>query len=111
METNLPSDAVPTMLSLQALRRVRRSLAPAISLRSESQAATVGRPVISVRESPEETKPFNAIPGPKPLPVIRNLLEFKRNSGRLFVYLEECHKKYGSLFKLEAPGQLVHARV
>ena len=53
----------------------------------------------------EDLKPFSAIPGPKPLPLLRNLLQFKRNSSRLNPYLEECYNKYGEIFKLEAPGQ------
>ena len=53
----------------------------------------------------ENLKPFGAIPGPKPLPLLRNLLQFKKNSSRLNPYLEECYNKYGEIFKLEAPGQ------
>ena len=53
----------------------------------------------------EDLKPFSAIPGPKPLPLLRNLLQFKKNSSRLNPYLEECYNKYGEIFKLEAPGQ------
>ena len=52
-------------------------------------------------------KPFSAIPGPKPLPLLRNALEFKKNLQRLHVYFEECHEKYGEIFKLEAPGRPV----
>ena len=52
-------------------------------------------------------KPFSAIPGPKPLPLLRNALEFKKNLQRLHVYFEECHEKYGGIFKLEAPGRPV----
>lgn len=49
-------------------------------------------------------KPFSAIPGPKPLPVLRNLLELKKNLPRMHLYLEDCHDIYGEIFKLEAPG-------
>ena len=51
-----------------------------------------------------DVKPFSAIPGPKPLPVLRNLLELRRNLPRMHLYLEECSEKYGKIFKLEAPG-------
>ena len=58
-------------------------------------------------ESPsmERTKPVSEIPGPKPLPILRNLLDFKNNVDRLIYFLEECHDKYGEIFKLEVPGQ------
>ena len=49
-------------------------------------------------------KPFSEIPGPKPLPIVRNLLEIKKNSGNMMFYLEECYKNYGEIFKLEVPG-------
>lgn len=49
-------------------------------------------------------KPFSDIPGPKPLPILHNLLDFRRNSGRVIYYLQECYKKYGEIFKMEIPG-------
>ena len=56
------------------------------------------------RELEGDVKPFSAIPGPKPLPVLRNLLELRRNLPRMHLYLEECYEKYGKIFKLETPG-------
>ena len=52
-----------------------------------------------------EIKPFSEIPGPKPLPIIHNLLEVKKNSSRMLFYLEDCCKNYGEIFKLQVPGQ------
>ena len=58
----------------------------------------------SVSQSNERIKPFCDIPGPKPLPILRNLLDFKNNVDRLIYFLEECYEKYGEIFKLEVPG-------
>ena len=52
-------------------------------------------------------KPFSAIPGPTPSPLIRNLLDFRRNSKRINQFLGECYKEYGEIFKLEAPGESI----
>lgn len=54
--------------------------------------------------APPVAQPFSAIPGPRPLPVIRNALQFKKNVKKLHIYLDECFDKYGEIFKLEAPG-------
>ena len=54
----------------------------------------------------EHLKPLSAIPGPKPLPILRNLLEFRRNSNRLTLFWRECYEKYGEIFKMEAPGRI-----
>ena len=49
-------------------------------------------------------QPFSAIPGPKPLPILRNALEFKRNVPTLHLYLNDCYEEFGEIFKLEVPG-------
>ena len=68
-------------------------------------ASTSTEAAVREREPADpEIKPFSAIPGPRPLPVLRNLLEMRRNMARFHFYIEECHKKYGEIFKLEAPG-------
>ena len=81
--------------------RNRRIIVSLIQCVRFSSAEAVAR---SSRELEGDVKPFSAIPGPKPLPVLRNLLELKRNLPRLGLYLEECYKKYGKIFKLETPG-------
>ena len=68
---------------------------------SEVLAAAASPPAIRVSK---EIKPFSEIPGPKPLPILHNLLDFKSNSSRLIDFLEECYYKYGEIFKLEVPG-------
>ena len=91
------------------LFRCRRNVVPLIQsslVRTRfysAEAAAAIRP--SGGFDHEEIKPFSAIPGPKPLPVLRNLLEFRKNLPRLHLFLEECYEKYGSIFKLETPGQ------
>ena len=62
------------------------------------------RVAASQLKSNENVQQFSNIPGPKPLPVIRNLLEFKKNYPNLHSCLEKCSEKYGDIFKLEAPG-------
>ena len=62
--------------------------------------------VESTAKPPQDVKPFSAIPGPKPLPVLGNLLEFRKNSTRMSQFLGECYEKYGEIFKLEMPGRL-----
>ena len=76
-----------------------------------SLASTVSRRQFSVDyEVPctMDVKPFSAIPGPKPLPVLRNMLDLKNNSKTLNHYFEWCSKEYGDIFKLEVPGICSH---
>lgn len=83
-----------------ALVRVRL-LCGKVSLASSATATQVSADY----ELPNtEVKPFSAIPGPKPLPVLHNVLEFRKNLSRLHNYIEECSERYGDIFKLEAPG-------
>ena len=63
-----------------------------------SQAQDNASPVSS---SP---KPFSAIPGPKPLPLLGNLRDIIPNRKRAFVYFQECFEKYGEIFKLSIKG-------
>ena len=88
------------MVPARLLRSVR-----ALGARFYSEAAA---PSQNLHVS-EGIKPFGEIPGPKPLPIIRNLLDFKRNINRLIDFLEECYNEYGEIFKLEVPGRQ-HAR-
>ena len=93
------------MLSLQLpLRRALNSASvvwsSTFATLSEAQAATR-------YHEPSDTaavQPYSAIPGPKPLPLLRNLLKFRKHFFTLNQYLEDCSDKYGEIFKLEAPG-------
>ena len=89
------------MVPVHLLRSVR-----ALGARSYSEAlaAAVSSPSTQNVRVSDDIKPFSEIPGPKQLPIIRNLLDFKRNSTRLIEFLEECYKEYGEIFKLEVPG-------
>ena len=82
-----------------------RALILAVPSRTSSSVASRAVPK-SDHDSPDSVKPFSAIPGPKPSPVVRNLLEFRRNSKRINKFLEECYRKYGEVFKLETPGKI-----
>jgi len=51
-------------------------------------------------------KPFDAIPGPKPLPFIGNSREMKNNLGRFSLYLHDGFEKYGDIYRLKGMGML-----
>lgn len=78
-----------------------------IPIGSSSCTRTRSRESLTLAPPATEIKPFSEIPGPKPLPIIRNLLDFKNNINRLIHFLEECHEKYGEIFKLEVPGEFL----
>ena len=88
------------LVNMQSLIPCRQRLLLLTSSVRFASTATVS----DSREPNLDVKPFSAIPGPKPLPVLRNLLELKRNMTKFHLYFDECHKKYGEIFKLEAPG-------
>ena len=50
-------------------------------------------------------KPFSAMPGPRPLPVIGNTREMSKNSDDFCKYLDQGFKKYGDIFKLHLFGK------
>ena len=97
--TEMLSSQLALRLTLNSVSKV---LSSTFATLSEAQAT------IDCESSTVAVQPFSAIPGPKPLPVIRNLLEFRKHFFTLDRYLEECSDKYGEIFKLEAPGT-VHA--
>ena len=49
-------------------------------------------------------KPYSAIPGPKPWPILGNALEMNAKRYHWKEYLLEGFKKYGDIFKLNAFG-------
>lgn len=51
-----------------------------------------------------ECKPFSAMPGPKPLPVVGNMRDMYNNSSTFHLYLDKCFKEYGDIFKLKIFG-------
>ncbi|XP_064401044.1 1,25-dihydroxyvitamin D(3) 24-hydroxylase, mitochondrial-like [Halichondria panicea] len=67
------------------------------SSHSKQQAAT----------RPQQAKPFNSIPGPKPLPLLGNLLDIvrvRRRGQRFSDFNYEGLEKYGGIMKLLIPG-------
>lgn len=88
------------MIPVHLLRSVRT-----LGARFYSQAALTAAASSQNLHVSEKIKPFSEIPGPKQLPIIRNLLDFKRNINRLIDFLEECYNEYGEIFKLEVPGR------
>lgn len=89
--------------------KLRLIVAPQAKFYSESSIASASVPGTTVEWS--KIKPFSEIPGPRPLPIVRNIPDFRRNCGRLIYYLEECYEKYGEIFKLEVPGQYIRLHV
>ena len=89
----------PQLALRLTLNSVSKVLSSTFATLSEAQAT------IDCESSTVAVQPFSAIPGPKPLPVIRNLLKFRKYFFTLDRYLEECSDKYGEIFKLEAPGR------
>lgn len=95
----------PLKLKIQQLQPLRLTLKSAASVVSPPASSAQAHTATADYEHPTTAvQPFSAIPGPKPLPVIRNLLEFRKNMFTLHKYLEDCSVKYGDIFKLEAPG-------
>lgn len=92
------------MLPAHLFRSVRALGARFYSEALDLSACAAASPAHNLHIS-EEIKPFSEIPGPKQLPIIRNLLDFKRNIHRLIDFLEDCYNEYGEIFKLEVPGR------
>ena len=55
----------------------------------------------SINRGETGIKPFSAIPGPKGLPILGNVRELGANSSKLHLYLNQCFKEYGDIFKLK----------
>ena len=52
-------------------------------------------------------KPYSAIPGPKPWPILGNVLEMSANRSYFQTkYIHEGFKKYGDIYKLDAFGMI-----
>ena len=68
---------------------------------------TFGSCIISARFSSrdaEVAKPFDAMPGHKPLPFIGNSWELKNNLSRINYYYQESFEKYGDIYRLKTMG-------
>ena len=82
---------LPTRTRLAVWRSVTTSS------HSKQQAAT----------RPQQAKPFNSIPGPKPLPLLGNFLDIARSrkSGvPMTEFYDKGLKKYGEIMKITIPG-------
>ena len=96
----------PVQSIFRPVKMVLQSIPPVhvwkLPLASSSADATAQLHATNEYES--VVQPFSAIPGPRPLPVLRNLMKFRKNFFNLHLYFEECSEKYGEIFKLETPG-------
>lgn len=70
----------------------------------ERPAAAVAAAQCRRQSSAAEPKPFSAIPGPKGLPVLGSLLDLRRNTKQMHVFVDDHLKKYGDIVKLKLPG-------
>ena len=99
---------LPLQLFQQPLRMTLKSVSSMLSSAASSTVAAHAHAATDSEPPAAAVQPFSAIPGPKPLPILRNILEFRKNLFSLHQYLEECSEKYGDIFKLEAPGWCMH---
>ena len=65
----------------------------------------------SIVDSAKKSKPFSEVPGPRNIPLLGNFLgfthpEFGRNPKYAIQTREYMHKKYGSLVRMEFPGNI-----
>lgn len=60
---------------------------------------------VSLDVSLAAVKPFSAIPGPKPLPLVGNMVIMGAHVNRFTAFQEQCFKKYGEIFKLKLLGK------
>ncbi len=93
--TKMLSSLKYSMRRLPTTRLAVRSVTT--SSHSKQQAAT----------RTQQAKPFNSIPGPKPLPLLGNFLDIARSrkSGVPMVeFYDKGLKKYGEIMKITIPG-------
>ena len=81
-----------------------RSLGRPLTCRFLNKAAASSPTQGNAAPATSSPKPFSAIPGPKPLPLLGNLRDFIPQEGRFFVYFHECFEKYGEIFKYSIMG-------
>lgn len=75
-----------------------------IRLPAFAVAARRGASAYSTSSDRGEVRPFREMPGPRPLPILGNFLEVKRNLPQLAMYYHQCLKEFGGIFKLRFPG-------
>ena len=75
-----------------------------IRLPTFAVAARRGASAYRVSSDRRGVKPFREMPGPRPLPILGNFLEVKRNLSQLAMYYHQCLKEFGGIFKLRFPG-------
>ena len=104
----------PNLLQFQgAWLRLALQVGPTLEMQSVKVCRLVPRLWLRVQtlstnadriDPGEATKPFGAIPSPSPLPLLGNMREANFNRHRFNLYLDECFKKYGEIFKLKFLG-------
>ena len=81
-----------------------RSLGRPLTCRFLNKTAAASPAQENATPATSSPKPFSAIPGPKPLPLLGNLRDLIPNRGKGFLYFHECFEKYGKIFKYSIMG-------
>ena len=55
--------------------------------------------------------PFSAMPGPKPLPLLGNSLELKKNLENLRLYYREGFNKFGDIYRIKGIGMYYYITI
>ncbi|KAG2373389.1 hypothetical protein C9374_012255 [Naegleria lovaniensis] len=76
---------------------------PTVSGESAAQKCPYHSSLGSTNKTPP--KPYEEIPGPKPLPILGNLLDLLKHKGIPSLYFYELCEKYGDIVRLSMPGK------
>ena len=86
-----------------------KSLMTPSSTRADRGARLLSKPApqleVQDRKGSTTLKPFSAMPGPQPWPLVGCIPEVYPIRHTFHQYLDECFRKYGDIFKLKLFGK------